>query len=486
MLFRSQFTLTLALFWPIFGHSLGFATESEVMTEMVRVATSAPLHPKQLQPSVQFRVNRVVFSDPSGQPPQSSDTSQTALSEQSGTASTDSPTTEPTVEPNRVESHILHQSFVDEVVFESTLGTLNSTKPEVASPSRPPLRDLIHNDFVNSPALPPELNHQFVASSWNEGTLSTSFDTADYVAWHPGQAAKTPSFSSQSKISPQNAHSALKVASAATLEIAKPQSTFRLPQIDLTPSYVKHLPHCEVAGVVVVQANFPLTEIQSILGEIRQLQHDLHIYMGIPAPQEKIELCLFKDEKSYMQFLSSVFPSAPHDRRALYVKIDDQPAVLLLQRTENFAIDLRHEMTHAIVHATIPNIPIWLDEGLAKYFEMPTEKRAAGSPYFKQIVWNVRIKSIPNMEKLEKLRDIDDMGDVEYRDSWAWTHFMIHHSPETHRMLAGYLQLLARLSTTNSASREWPLLSTYLKEALPEWRSTYIKHFKTMSASQNR
>ncbi len=285
---------------------------------------------------------------------------------------------------------------------------------------------------------------------------------------------------------PQTVFPAVKTASAVMVgrqDIQSPSQPLQPqgPKIDLRPSHGKHLPNSEVNGVVVVQANFPLTEIRAILDEIRQLQHDLNVYMGIPAPTEKIELCLFKDEKSYLKFLADVFPTAPRDRRALYVKLENRPATLLVQRTEHFEIDLRHEMTHAIVHATIPIIPIWLDEGLAKYFEMPEHERATGSPYFNQILWNLRINNIPNMEKLEKLRDIDDMRDVEYRDSWAWTHFMIHNSAQTHKLLAGYLQLLAKVSKDDPKARNLPLLSRYMKEAIPQPRDAYAKHFRGMS-----
>ena len=33
--------------------------------------------------------------------------------------------------------------------------------------------------------------------------------------------------------------------------------------------------------------------------------------------------------------------------------------------------DLRHELTHAILHSVLKDVPLWLDEGLAEYFEVP-------------------------------------------------------------------------------------------------------------------
>ena len=275
-----------------------------------------------------------------------------------------------------------------------------------------------------------------------------------------------------------------------------------LPQMDLSPSYENRLPHVTTCGVVVVQANFPLTEVATILDEIAQLQHDLNRYIGVPAPREKIELCLFKNEESYINFLRDCFPKAPRDRRALYVKLDNKPGTLMVQKSKDFEVDLRHEMTHAIIHASIPKVPIWLDEGLAKYFEVPFQDRAGNHPYLSQVRWNAKLGTVPSLERLVKLETIDDMGSKEYRDSWAWTHFLIHRSPETHRLLAAYLQMLARwtgeageyAAKPSSSGRQIfdsiarggekqapiPSLKLYLDDILENQREMFKEHFSSM------
>ena len=249
------------------------------------------------------------------------------------------------------------------------------------------------------------------------------------------------------------------------------------PLIGLSPANQGRLPYTTTCGMVVVQANFPLTEIVAILEEINMLQHDLKCYIGIPAPKEKIDLCLFKDEASYLEFLKESFPKAPRDRRALYIKLDNKPGTLLVQKSKNFEIDLRHEMTHAIIHASIATVPIWLDEGLAKYFELPPHERAAGGQYMTQIRWNVRLGNVPALVRLTKLETIDDMGAKEYRDSWAWTHFLIHRSPETHQLLASYLQLLADLQDSKGSPTQIPSLKLYLDDIMPNQREAFKEHF---------
>jgi len=278
------------------------------------------------------------------------------------------------------------------------------------------------------------------------------------------------------------------VAAPATT-VAPPVT--RTTHIDLTPSYQSRLPYTQTCGVVVVQANFPLTEIASILEEIDLLQRDLTQYIGVPAPQEKIELCLFKDQKSYMDFLREFFPRAPNNRRALYVKLDNKPGTLMVQQSKDFEVDLRHEMTHAIIHASIPRVPIWLDEGLAKYFEVPPKDRPNNHPYMREIRRSAGLGTIPSLDRLARMDNIDDMDSREYRESWAWTHFMIHRSPETHQLLAAYLQMLATHPSDTGASANLsvatvftsgrrssiPSLKLYLDDIMPNQRVAFREHF---------
>lgn len=246
------------------------------------------------------------------------------------------------------------------------------------------------------------------------------------------------------------------------------------PQFDLSPSFSKSLPHVTVFGVVVCQADFPIRQSDSIVKDVELLQGDLSRYLAIPQAREKIELCLFRSQETYIDFLKKEFRDAPLDRRALYVK--KGRGVLLVQLGNNFEIDLRHEMTHAIMHASLKDVPIWLDEGLAKYFELSPGQRAFDNQYLKTIRRNVKFGVVPNLSKLEKLRTIDDMGEKEYRDSWAWTHYLIHRSPQTHLLLAEYLK---SLGNQNLDPRNLPKIEPLLVKLNSDYRNDFIEHFKT-------
>lgn len=256
--------------------------------------------------------------------------------------------------------------------------------------------------------------------------------------------------------------------------------------IDLSPTFAALLPYSMALGRVVCESNFSFDSVQGLQAEIVQLQIDLVNYLGIPETREKIVLCLFKDETSYRAFIKTVFPGAPQDRPALYVRQGENPGVLMVQKDEKMIVNIRHEMTHAYLNSTLRHVPIWLDEGLAKYFETPPGERGFRNPYLKIAEENMSgfFSSPPSLARLEKLTRVDEMRAREYRESWSWVHFLIHYSRDTHYLLVRYLSTLrkerqAGISTEEAykAQKKAPM-KKLLDENIEGYNKKYVEHFK--------
>ncbi len=260
-------------------------------------------------------------------------------------------------------------------------------------------------------------------------------------------------------------------------------STFAL---DLSPSFSKFLPYSVALGRVVCESNFPLEETSSLQAEIIRLQSDLIGYLGVPEATEKITLCLFRDRNSYVAFICEYFPGAPTDRPALYIKEPGKPGVLMVRRDERMVLNVRHEMVHAYLNAALRNVPIWIDEGLAKYFETPPGERGFSNPFLEKVESDATafFASPPSLSRLEKLTRVEQMRIREYRESWAWTHFLIHYSPETQRALALYLRSLrpeaqAAISAEEAASLQKSApLKRLLERCVPDYKAKYVEHFR--------
>ena len=226
-----------------------------------------------------------------------------------------------------------------------------------------------------------------------------------------------------------------------------------------------------IIGAVRYHADFSLEKEYDILRELTNIQKDLSQYLAIPRPKETVELFLFQSNDAYQKFLAKEFPEAPYDRRALYIK-QSGPGMVLIVQSQDMKEDLRHEMTHAFLHAAVPYIPLWLDEGLAEYFEKPRESRANENSYFKSVAKKTMFGRTPSLARLETLVYFDQMGVNEYCEAWSWVHFMMHHSRDTHEMLAGYIQLLAQLG------EKTPTLETYMAKVVPDSKKAYQEHFR--------
>lgn len=224
-----------------------------------------------------------------------------------------------------------------------------------------------------------------------------------------------------------------------------------------------------VAGPFVVRADFPLASLEPLLGELAQLQTDLARSVGLRAPSEPIELYLFQSEQTYRAYLGRHYPKMPY-RRALFIK-SDGPGRVLVHRNPEFAMDIRHECTHALLHSTLPVVPLWLDEGLAEYFELPPRDRASNNPYLKSVVWAVRFGMVSKIEDLEQETDFSKLSRNDYRDSWAWVHFMLHGPAEARHEL---IQFLADLQANSPPGT----LSGRLGRRLQNPRSRMAEHFK--------
>jgi len=225
-----------------------------------------------------------------------------------------------------------------------------------------------------------------------------------------------------------------------------------------------------VAGPFVCRGDAPLDDVEGLLGELAQLQADLVRLLNVPPADPWIELYLFRDQGVYRRYLRDHFPQLPY-RRALYVKRDG-PGIVLAYRSRELEVDLRHECTHALLHAVQPLVPLWLDEGLAEYFEVSPAERADGNSYLQGVRWRARLGIVPRLDKLEEKGTLEEMGGDDYRDAWAWIHFMLHGPPEAGQTLRAFLADIRAYTPPG-------LLSQRLRQRIPGIEQRFGAHFRS-------
>lgn len=196
------------------------------------------------------------------------------------------------------------------------------------------------------------------------------------------------------------------------------------------------------AGQLVIHADFPLAGQHRLVRELKAMRAEVSQELGLPISDEPVHLYLFENPERYEAFVAARFPNFPA-RRAFFVETDTTLSVFAAWQ-DRVAEDLRHETTHGYVHAVVPAVPLWLDEGIAEYFELPQSAQGRHEPHLAHLAGRL-IEGTwrPDMGRLELLASAGEMSQDHYAEAWCWVHWMLA-TPERRAILQDYLADLRR------------------------------------------
>ena len=198
-----------------------------------------------------------------------------------------------------------------------------------------------------------------------------------------------------------------------------------------------------VAGQLVIHADFPLAEQHRLVRDLETLRADVSQRLGLPISDEPVHLYLFESLDRYDAFAASHFPNFPV-RRAFFVETDTRLSVFAPWQ-DRIAEDLRHETTHGYVHAVVPTVPLWLDEGIAEYFEVPRGDQGEHRDHVAHLSGRLLEGTCRfDTERLEALQSAGELSQDHYAESWCWVHWLLHSTPERRKVLQDYLADLRR------------------------------------------
>jgi hypothetical protein len=233
-----------------------------------------------------------------------------------------------------------------------------------------------------------------------------------------------------------------------------------------------------VVGQLVIHTDFPLAEQHRIVRELESLRADVSQQLGLPISDEPVHLHLFGSKEKYDAFAARHFPGFPA-RRAFFVETDTTLAVFAAWQ-DRVAEDLRHETTHGYVHAVVPTIPLWLDEGIAEFFEVPRAEAGLHRGHVAHLAGRI-IEGTwrPDLARMEALASAGELSQDHYAEAWCWVHWLLHTTPERRRLLQDHLAAVRRDTATpplSLALRHAPGTPADLAAALRE-------HVETLSAA---
>lgn len=236
-----------------------------------------------------------------------------------------------------------------------------------------------------------------------------------------------------------------------------------------------HLPVANSVSLeqLVIYGDFELPQEHRILTQLDQMRSQIATQLDLAVTEEPIHVYLFKTPKRYRAFLKEHFPGFP-DRRALFVQTETRLSIYA-QWGDRVAEDLRHEVTHGYVHAVVPDIPLWIDEGLAEYFEVARRFRGVNQVHLDELgkaiergTWH------PRLAKMDAMANIHDMQQLEYAEAWAWAHYLLNTTPDRQELLRVYLRDLA-------AGEPGPRLAARIQQYEPAAEANLLRHLQRLS-----
>jgi hypothetical protein len=143
---------------------------------------------------------------------------------------------------------------------------------------------------------------------------------------------------------------------------------------------------------------------------------------------------------------------------------------------DKIAEDIRHEVTHGYLHAAVSNLPLWLDEGLAEFFEV----QPAGSinePHVRLLAEHFRRQQWrPDLNRLESIRPTAELKQLEYAEAWLWTHFLLTTDAHTNSLVCQTLKILCD-------SNEATPIAAQVAVWMPDWEQRIVRHLKQLAES---
>lgn len=208
------------------------------------------------------------------------------------------------------------------------------------------------------------------------------------------------------------------------------------------PALTVSLPsrHSVLSDQLVIQSDFRLQYDHPLIEDLLALKREVSTALALEFNGPPVVVYLFEDEQKYVNYLASTWPSLPY-RRAYFFGNPHELAVYTFWG-ENVQEDLRHEFTHGLLNSTLQNLPLWLDEGLAEYFEVSGRPGTVKPTVVQRLGQALTNGWRPDMAHLEGLTDVTLMTQSNYEEAWAWVHFLLHSEPAQRDVLLSYLQSL--------------------------------------------
>ncbi len=223
---------------------------------------------------------------------------------------------------------------------------------------------------------------------------------------------------------------------------------------------------------------------------MRSVFHVAFPHLSIESGSPIIVLAI-KDEKGFRTLEPQVYLAKGQLKLGgLFLRAPDKNYVLMRVDAEGehpYAV-VYHEYTHFLLGKSAEWLPLWLNEGLAEFYEntdIHEKDVALGQPSQENILWLRENRLLPlatlfTVDTSSPYYHEENKGSIFYAESWALTHYLYvkDHQEKTQR-LTDYAGLLAQkvdpMTAATRAFGDLKQLQSNLEGYIRQWSFNYFK-----------
>ena len=215
------------------------------------------------------------------------------------------------------------------------------------------------------------------------------------------------------------------------------------------------------------------------LEQLRALPERMAAFYRLKLTVKPAHVIIFANRAAYLNHLDKTLPKAPR-RTSLFVVRGGNPTILAADG-DSLKRDLLHESVHVINYANFgsENLPLWLDEGTAEWFEAdePQQAKVHGEMIATIMGDQRKALAVPlKLTSIERITTTIKADALSYAASWAWSRFLGDPATDCHRISLRYL---ADIQSGIVAG----MLSHRLALAVPNYEELFLRSLslKTLS-----
>lgn len=226
-------------------------------------------------------------------------------------------------------------------------------------------------------------------------------------------------------------------------------------------------------GQLVFYTNVALDREPRLVDGLTALREEIETKLKLRVPPAPIRIHLFESPEKYAEYMRRYYPELP-PRPAYFLQTETRLTVYA-QWGPAVAEDLRHEVSHGYLHAALPRIPLWMDEGLAEYFEVAPDRGGVNVPHLRLLTAEIAAgRRRPDLARLERLHELSQFSQLDYAESWAWVHWLLDGEGSPRQVLTSQIVRLSGQKPTGSVAVE-------VAQFVPEPEVTLLRHLDRLS-----